>query len=450
MAGSTSGGERGKARVVRPNRSQLSWDLVDPENWLPANHKARLIWDYVGTLNLEALYDKVAAREGEPGRPAADPAVQLALWLMATLDGVGSARELDRLTATDLGYRWLCCGVPINYHGLADFRVAHADMLDDLLTKTLAAFMVEGLVDDEETIVDGTKVKASAGKGSYKRKERLEEAEAAAKACVAELKKEVDADPAASSRRRRAARERAARDREVRVAKAKATLAELEKERAKRAERSPKEMAEKSEKTAPRASITDPEARRMRFADGAVRAGYNIQVAATSKHGFITAIKATDRRNDSGLARPMVEETERRLGVPVKRLLADTNYASSEDIKALSSRPDNPVTVYVPPQPDKEDVKPETKLRREKERARECDTLKAWRQRMASAEGEEVMKRRKRIERVNAQVKNRGLGTMLVRGLAKVQAVALLYALAHNLATALRLRIASAVPAAVA
>ena len=105
-------------------------------------------------------------REGEPGRPAADPAVQLALWLLATIEGIGSARELDRLSERDLAYRWLSCGVPINYHGLADFRVAHGDVLDELLTDSLAALMSEGLINVDEIIVDGTKVKACAGKST--------------------------------------------------------------------------------------------------------------------------------------------------------------------------------------------------------------------------------------------------------------------------------------------
>jgi hypothetical protein len=45
----------------------------------------------------------------------------------------------------------------------------------------------------------------------------------------------------------------------------------------------------------------------MRFADGAVRPGWNVQVAATSDHGFIVGIEATDRRNDTGLVPPMVD-----------------------------------------------------------------------------------------------------------------------------------------------
>lgn len=66
--------------------------------------------------------------------------------------------------------------------------------------------------------------------------------------------------------------------------------------------------------------------------------------------------------------------------------------------------------------------------------------MKVWRRVMASEEAQRIMERRKDIERVNAQTKNRGLGIMLVRGLEKVQAVGLLHAIAQNLLTALRLR----------
>jgi predicted secreted protein len=350
---------------------------------------------------------------------------------------VGSARELDRLTSQDLAYRWVACGVPVNYHGLADFRVAHADVLDGLLTKTLAAFMAEGLFDADEIVVDGTKIKASAGKSSYKRALCLDEAEAAAKGRVVALKAEVDADPAASSKRTQAARARGLRQTQERIEKARAKLAEIEAEKAKRSKHSPKEVAEQKEA---RASLTDPEARRMRCADGAVRASYNVQIAATTDHGFVTAIMATDRRNDSGLVRPMFEASEQRLGRPIKRVLADTGFAQVDDIAALSSRSETPVGVYIHPAKDRADVKPATLLVRQKQREREPQTIKDWRQRMATNEAEAVMKKRGRIERVNANFKNRGFGTLLVRGLAKVQVIALWHALAHNLAIALRLK----------
>src|SRR5712691_6318753 len=274
---------RGKARVVVANRAQLSWDLINPDGWLAPDHRARLVVGFVETLDLTVLYDKVEAREGTAGRPAADPAVLFALWLLATMDGVGSARELDRLTSQDLAYRWVACGVPVNYHGLADFRVAHADVLDALLTETLAVFMAERLIDADEIVVDGTKIKASAGKSSYKRALRLDEAEAAAKARVVALKAEVDADPAASSKRTQAARARGLRETQERIEKARAKLAEIEAEKAKRAKQSPKEVTEQKEA---RASLTDPQARRMRCARATMCRSQQRRIMASSPRSW--------------------------------------------------------------------------------------------------------------------------------------------------------------------
>ena len=182
----------------------------------------------------------------------------------------------------------------------------------------------------------------------------------------------------------------------------------------------------------------------MRCADGAVRASYNVQIAATTDHGFVTAIVATDRRNDSGLVRPLFEASEQRLGRPIKRVLADSGFAQVDDIAALGSRSEAPVGVYIHPAKDRADVRPATLLVRQKQREREPQSIKDWRQRMATNEAASIMKKRGRIERVNATLKNRGFGTLLVRGLAKVQVIALWHALAHNLAIALRLKLTTA------
>jgi transposase len=436
-----AGAVRGKARVVGPNRGQTSLGVIDLEAELAADHMARLVWDFVVTLDLSPLYDRIKSREGTAGRPAADPRVLLALWLLATIEGVGSARALSRLCEQSFGYRWLTGDTPVNYHGLADFRVAHADVLDDLLTLSLASLIASGLATPDEIIVDGTKVKASASRSSFKRASRLDEAEATARQRVAALKAEVEADPAATSKRQQAARERAERERAEKIAKARATLAKIDKERSKRAEHDKKDVERMK---APRASLSDPEARSMRFADGAVRPGYNVQIAVTSGEGFITAVRATDRRHDKGLVKPMVEASEQQTGAKASRVLADTGYVHADDITALGARAEHPVEAFIRPARERDDVKPATSAERRRKRERENDTMKAWRTRMASEAAEAVMKKRGRIERVNAHLKNHGFGTMVVRGLAKVQAVALLHALAHNLLTALRLTAARA------
>src|SRR3989442_12581091 len=79
-------------RVQRPNRMQLELRPVDLEGLLPADHRARLVWEFVEGLDLGPLYVQIKAVTGHAGRPAIDPAILMALWRYATLEGVGSAR----------------------------------------------------------------------------------------------------------------------------------------------------------------------------------------------------------------------------------------------------------------------------------------------------------------------------------------------------------------------
>ena len=426
-----------EARVVRPDRRQLRWDMIDLEGLLPADHRARLVWSFVESLDLSQLYDQVLSREGEAGRPAADPAVLLSLWLYATIEGVGSARELERLAQSDAAYRWLAGGVPLNYHGLADFRVESVEVLDRLLTQSVTALIGEGLVRLSEIAVDGTKIRASASKKSFKTSEKLLKIEAAVAERLVALKRELTDDPGASTRRRQAARERAARDVQARAGRARAALERLAAERKSRAAKHAKDEARKKE---PRASTSDPEARFMRFPDGAVRPAYNAQIAAAPKEGVIVSIEVTDRRNDAGLAGPMVDDIARRYGRTPDRLLVDTSYATSEDIVALAAHAAGPVSVYTPPPNEKETVKPASLARRRRKREKEPACLKAWRERMASEAGKAVYALRQRIERINADRKNHGFGFLAVRGLIKAKAHALWHALANNLLAARRLR----------
>jgi transposase len=269
-----------EARVVRPDRRQLRWDMIDLEGLLPADHRARIVWSFVESLDLSQLYEGIRSREGEAGRPAADPAVLLSLWLYATVEGIGSARELERLAQSDAAYRWLAGGVPLNYHGLADFRVESVEVLDRLLTQSVTALIGEGLVRLAEIAVDGTKIRASASRNSFRTGEKLLKIEAAVAERLAALKQELSSDPGASTRRGQAARERAAREVQERAGRARAALERLEAERKSRAARHAKDEARKK---GPRASTTDPEARFMRFPDGAVRPAYNAQIAARQK-----------------------------------------------------------------------------------------------------------------------------------------------------------------------
>lgn len=163
----------GKPRMREPERRQVELRPVDLDSLLAADHPARVIWRYVERLDLKVLEDAIGAREHTPGQAPASPRLLLALWLYATSQGVGSARALERLCVSHDGYRWLCGGVSVNYHGLADFRSGHGELLDRLLTHNIAALMEDKLIEFAEVVQDGVRVRAGAGASAFRRRQSL-------------------------------------------------------------------------------------------------------------------------------------------------------------------------------------------------------------------------------------------------------------------------------------
>jgi len=431
-------------RVIGPDRAQLRWDMVDLDSQLPDDHRARLVWAFVEGLDLSEFYERIKARDAVAGRPATDPRVVLAVWLYATLEGIGSARAIDRLCQQHAAYRWLCGGAPINHDLLSAFRREHAGLLDRLLTQSVTGLIAEKLVTLEELAIDGTKVRAHAGRGSMSKAKRLESIEKAVAERVAELKSELDTDPAEPERRCKRRALQAAEERARRVKQAQQKLAELVQEKAERAKTHATEEAKKGE---PKVSVSDPEARMMRLPDGAAAPAWNLQVATAN--GFIVEIDPTDRRRDSGSAPGLIEKVAERCGGAPQRLLADTTAMTQDDIVKLAEHhPD--MTVYSPPPPERPNVTAKTLRTRRLRRRHEPPAVVAWRARMASEEGQEVYRRRKLTERAHGIIKTRGMTRFLVHGREKVRSVCLLQALALNLSWAdtLRRRIAAAVAVA--
>ncbi len=246
--------------MILPNRNQVELRPMDLESVLPPGHRARLVWAWVERQDLSAMYAAIKVREGGVGRSAIAPQILLALWLYATLQGVGSARQLSRLVLEHDAYRWISGGVQVNHHSLSDFRVAHGAALDELLSTSVAALMSAGAVKLERVAQDGVRVRAAAGAASFRRKGSLQDNLEVARARVRELKEQLDADPAQGSRRKAAAQQRARSEMEQRVQQALDRLPELEQIK--------RRNGGKSEA---RASTTDAEASVMKMADGGFR-----------------------------------------------------------------------------------------------------------------------------------------------------------------------------------
>lgn len=442
----------GSPRLMWAQRDQIELRPCDLDSLLRSDHPARSVWGFVQLLDLAPLHGQIKAVAGAAGRPAIDPAILMALWLWATIDGVGSARELDRLCQRDDTYRWICGGVGVNYHTLADFRTRHADWLDAQLTRSIASLLERKLVTLDVVSQDGMRVRAAAKAASFRRRARLEQCLEQARAQVQALKAELDQDAGAGTRRKQAARARAAREREERLAQALATMEKIE--ALKPAKTKPADKIKeqgngddgapptdgKSPKPEPavRVSTTDAEARVMKMADGGFRPAFNAQLAVDTATQLIAGVDVVNVGSDLNEMVPMHRQLHQRYGQTPTHWLADGGYTKLQAIDHLAQQGTEPL--MPPPRsrdPNSDPFAP---------KSTDSQHVAQWRARMASDEGKKLYKlRAATIECTNAQVRRRGLYQFLVRGVDKARSVLLWHALAHNLMRMRSLHIAFAV-----
>jgi transposase len=432
-------GSEGGPRYVLARRDEIEFRRFEFDELIGPDHVARIVWAYAEGVDLTALYDAIRAYEHGPGRPPPDPRVILGLWLYACVEGVGSARALERLSEEHHGFMWLRGGVPANYHLLSDFRRDNGALVDRLLSEGVAGLASQGLIELQTLAVDGVRIRAAAGSASFRRRQRLEDFLADAQQRVARLKQELDADPDASNQRLRAARERAARERQERVQAALQALRD-------RGGDDPPPPAgggtatKKKKAKEPRASTTDAPARVMRMADGGWRPAYNMQVTSDPASSIVTGIAVDTTGSDGGLMAPAVERFEAGFAQRPRRWLADGGFTTIADIVSLAAKG---IELFCP-------AKPRRNPKNDPAAPRPGDppAVAQWRLRMVhdqAAGPRSWMRQRAKAERFHAVLRQRGLWRFTVRGIDKVRTALTWHALAHNIVTAHRLTQAKAV-----
>lgn len=409
------------ARVNRPHRTQVEMQMLSLDQLLPDDHRARAVWAFVSALNLEPFYGGIEVTFDAPGRTAIAPEVLIALWLQATLDGIGSARELARRCESDFPYLWILGGVRVNYHTLSDFRVQHGERLEQLLVDTVAALIDRGIVPLETIAQDGMRVRASAGGSSFRRQPTLEKLQAEAQAHIDRLKQEAanESDRLAGDARRQAATERAARERKERIDEALRQRETLSEQR---------ERRKKGDGETTRVSTTDPDARKMKMGNGGFDPAFNVQFATDGDARVIVAVDVTNGGTDGGELPPMLDKIKEQYGKTPDKALVDSAYATQESVTAAEKAGTKVVsTIPRAEQLEKHGKDPHSPQRRD------TDEYVQFRARMADPEYQVLYKLRPSIaEFPNADCRNRNLRQFRVRGLVKVKAVAIWSALAFN------------------
>ena len=353
--------------IQRGDRHQETMIFGSLDAQLPVDHRARIVDEAVRGMDWSEFYGSVAATVWAGGRPAHDPAVLISVWLLATLDGYGSAREVSRLVDAHSAYRWLAHGESISHHTRSSFRVNDAAKLERLLTRFVAALVSEGLVTMERVAQDGMKVRAAAGAASFHRQTTLAEALLEAEAHVAELAHQGESRPDEMRARHCAARERAVRERAARIGKALGVVMELD--------------AKRETKDGPaRASSTAPDARVMKHGDGGFRPSVNVQLATDVDRQVIVGVTVTNVGNDLGFAAPRHQHVSQRTGLTPKDYFIDGGFTKHDDIDAM----DHAGTRVIAPVPKPKDTKQNPHL----PRSGDSPAVAAWRIRM----GDEAVK----------------------------------------------------------
>jgi transposase len=399
-------------RFNKAERFQHEFRDICLDELVSAEHPVRLVWEYVCSLDLSVFYWSYKAVSGKAGRKPVDPRILLTLWLYATLEGIFSGRRLAKLCTRDAVYMWICGNVGVNYNLLNDFRVCDPEALKTLMTETIAILQHKELIDFKRISQDGVRVRANAGKSSFRKKDTLQELLVAAEKQVEAV---LNADHDEASAQQQAARIQAAEDRQRRLQEALSEHQTLSQQREKR---------KKGDGEKTRTSTTDPEARKMKMADGGFRPAFNAQVATLNDSRIIVGVCVTNEGTDSRQMEPMLDQIESDFGARPKEILVDGGFNSREDVTLVERQTE----VYAPVRQSRKKEKDPHARRRG-----DSDEVARWRERMKTEEAKTIYKERSSTaEFPFARFRNHGLQQMPVRGTTKSTAIMLWHALVHN------------------
>lgn len=419
-----------RVRVKRPERFQIQWRDASLDQLIPQDHRVRAVWAYVDSLDLTPLYAKIRAVEGGVGRDAVDPKILMALWMFATVEAVSSARQLAQLCTRDLPYLWICGDVGVNHRLLSEFRTAHGKFLDQLLTDTIATLLHQNIVTLETVAQDGMRVRANAGTRSFRREKTLQECRREAAEQVRKLREESDDedDPDASNARRKAAVQRAATERLERVTQALENLAELQNR---------KEQRKKGSGGQARCSMTDPDARNMKMADGGFRPAYNVQFATDGQARVIVSVDVTNNGSDGGQMSPVHADICQRYGKVPENYTVDGGFSTNDDVTLVEKSGSH----VAAPMTHEDRILARGGDPHERRKG-DSQEMAGFRERMRTEEAKAILKQRPSIaEFPNAECRNRGLQQFRVRGLEKVRTATLWYAITFNFMRMRQLRV---------
>ena len=304
------------AQPIAPDYGQQFLFPPALEDWVPADHPARFLREFVDQLDLAALGFIIPS--GHEGRPPYAPSLLLKIWLYGYFHRIRSTRKLEAACCEHLALLWLTGLMAPDHNSLWRFWNENKKALRQVFKHSAQLALRTGAVGLVLQALDGTKIEAAASGYSGWSKEYMEKLLAALDTALDQtelvLAQENNQPPGyrlpAGLAERQALREQV-----------KTGLAQL--------------AADGRKHYHP----IEPEARRMKVGN-LNRFAYNAQAVVDSKEGVIVACEAGRQETDAGQLVPMMEQARETLGVASQETitLADTGYGAGADLQAAHEK----------------------------------------------------------------------------------------------------------------
>ena len=163
----------------------------------------------------------------------------------------------------------------------------------------------------------------------------------------------------------------------------------------------------------------------MKMADGGFRPAYNVHLVSETASKVIIAVEVDNLGTDTHAMVPLADQIEERYQVRPAEWLADGGCNSLGNVDRMAERG---CKIFAPLRQRRSGRSPE------QIRPTDSEAVKQWRRRMVTEQAKQIYKERgATAELVNAQCRAQGLWQLLVRGVEKVRAVALLHAITNNM-----------------
>jgi transposase len=294
---------------IRADYAQILMFPPCLEDWVPEDHPARLVREFVDGLPLGEMGFKV--RESGEGRPSYAVDLLLKVWIYGYLERIHSTRQLEKACRQNVGLIWLTGMNYPDHNTLWRFWRDNRKALKGIFRKTVEVAAALGLVEMALHAVDGTKITSRASTHRAWGRRRFEK-------LVKDLDRQIEAAMVGV--------ERAEQD-ESGEYRLPAELADKKKLREKIQEK----LAQLRDKHREHMNPAEPEAEMMKNHEG-TRLAYNAQVVVDAKAGIIVAPEVTTDANDRQQLKPMLDKVQEGMERVAEETIADAGYFSGEQL----------------------------------------------------------------------------------------------------------------------